>query len=112
MNIELWDPESESEERFYALTDEQGNYVFADIPPGEYLVAITVNLDNEGDSPCQEFEKEVLGMKVRTYVINGVGYMAVLQPGGTILTVQTATETSVSAGEVAQRDIDLYCHNE
>jgi hypothetical protein len=112
MQIELWDPESESGERFHAQTDEQGNYVFADVPPGEYLLAIAVSLKDKDDSPCQEFEKEVFGSEVRTYVINGVRYMAVLLPGGNVLSVQTAAETSVSVGEVAHRDIDLYCHDE
>jgi hypothetical protein len=110
--IELWDPESETEGRLYTRTDEQGNYAYTDVPPGAYLVAITVNLVNEDDSPCQEFDNEVVGMKTRTYRIRGMGHMAVLQPGGRMLTVQTAMKTTVSAGQVVQRDIDLYCHDE
>jgi hypothetical protein len=111
IEVELWDPDSESEERFYTKTDEQGNYSFVDVPPGEYLVATSVNLGSRDDWPCQEFGS-VGGIQVRTYTIGDVRFMAVLL--GEKLAVQTTKEgnISISPGDVVQRDIDVHCHDE
>jgi len=83
-----------------STADAQGHYLFAEVKPGTYSLAVTWTFKDQADSPCQGVDMTRDGW----FVIVGV------QADGGLLLVATGGEPfAISAGDLRQQDIDLSC---
>jgi hypothetical protein len=87
-------------------TDAKGNYSFARVAPGAYLLAAVVVFQSDGESPCKV---ESIGLNLFPES-NAYGWSVhMMRTNVGVIESISSKEFSVSVGRNVQKDIDLKC---